>query len=551
MKKTFVALVVSGITLSTFNLNISAEEDIQKQEVLKKMEIKQENWSDNQENISFLSGKLSDKKVENQKEIEDFLKENVELFKMDARTDLKLTDIKSDNLGMKHYNYVQMFKNVPIEGARFIIHTNKEGNVTAVNGDLHSNIKTNMPENTPKITKDEALSSAWEHININPNDTLVETKDNKVQGQEKLNSPIEKSEILIYEKDENYYLAYKVELQFIKPYGANWKIYVNAIDGTIIEATNLVEDAIIPHVGYGNGVLGDRKPLNTTYIESYGNYALLDITKPMNGGRIETYTALNAPSHNFINYSLHSQNNSWSDQKHAAAVDAHYNTGKVYDYYKNVHGRNSFDGYGATIRSTVNAGYNESNAYWNGSQMVYGDGDNYRFRPFSAALDVVAHELTHAVTQYTAGLLYYQQSGALNESFSDVFGYFLDPEDWDCGEDLFTAEFSGHALRSLSHPEKYGQPSHMNQYQYMQDDNGGVHINSGIPNKAAYLTINAIGKEKAELIYYRALTMYLTPTSDFRDARAALSQSALDFDCYYGWHTYRAVENAWNQVGVF
>ncbi len=135
--------------------------------------------------------------------------------------------------------------------------------------------------------------------------------------------------------------------------------------------------------------------------------------------------------------------------------------------------------------------------------------------------------------------------------FSDVFGYFLDPEDWDCGEDLFTAKFSGHALRSLSHPEKYAQPSHMNQYRYMQDDNGGVHINSGIPNKAAYLTINAIGKEKAELIYYRALTIYLTPTSDFRDARAALSQSALDFDCYYGWHTYGAVENAWNQVGVF
>ncbi|MBH0357667.1 M4 family metallopeptidase [Bacillus toyonensis] len=551
MKKIFVALLVSGITLSTFNLNISAEEDIQKQEILKKMEIKQENWSDNQENISFLSGNLSDKKVGNQKEIEAFLKENVELFKMDARTNLKLTDIKSDNLGMKHYNYVQIFKNVPIEGARFIIHTNKEGNVTTVNGNLHSNIKTNMPENTPKITKDEALSSAWEHININPNDTLVETKDNIEQGQEKLNSPIEKSEILIYEKDKNYYLAYKVELQFIKPYGANWKIYVNAHNGTIIEATNLVEDASIPHVGYGNGVLGDRKPLNTTYIDSYGNYALLDITKPMNGGRIETYTALNAPSDNFINYSLYNQNNLWMDQKHTAAVDAHYYTGKVYDYFKNVHGRNSFDGYGATIRSTVNAGYNESNAYWNGSQMVYGDGDSYRFRPFSAALDVVAHELTHAVTQYTAGLLYYKQSGALNESFSDVFGYFLDPEDWDCGEDLFTAKFSGHALRSLSHPEKYGQPSHMNQYRYMQDDNGGVHVNSGIPNKAAYLTINAIGKEKAELIYYRALTMYLTPTSDFRDARAALSQSALDFDCYYGWHTYRAVANAWGQVGVF
>uniref|UniRef100_UPI0005CEB492 M4 family metallopeptidase n=1 Tax=Bacillus cereus TaxID=1396 RepID=UPI0005CEB492 len=155
------------------------------------------------------------------------------------------------------------------------------------------------------------------------------------------------------------------------------------------------------------------------------------------------------------------------------------------------------------------------------------------------------------VTQYSAGLEYWGQSGALNESFSDVFGYFLDPDDWDCGEDLFTSQFSGQALRSLSYPEKYGQPSHMNNYQYTYDDNGGVHYNSGIPNKAAYFTINAIGKEKAEQIYYRALTVYLTPTSEFRQARAALLQSALDFDCYYNWGTYHAVANAWNQVGVY
>ncbi|MBL2480350.1 peptidase M4 family protein, partial [Klebsiella pneumoniae] len=111
-----------------------------------------------------------------------------------------------------------------------------------------------------------------------------------------------------------------------------------------------------------------------------------------------------------------------------------------------------------------------------------------------------------AVTQYSADLRYVNQSGALNESFSDVFGYFVDPANWDLGEAVYTPGISGDALRSLSNPEKYGQPSHMKDYQYLpateEGDNGGVHINSGIPNKAAYLTINAIGKEKAEKIYY-------------------------------------------------
>ncbi len=188
-----------------------------------------------------------------------------------------------------------------------------------------------------------------------------------------------------------------------------------------------------------------------------------------------------------------------------------------------------------------------------GDEMIYGDGDGYEFIPLSGSLDVVAHELTHAVTQYSADLQYVNQSGALNESFSDVFGYFVDPNNWDLGEAVYTPRVAGDALRSLSDPEKYGQPAHMKDYQFLppteEGDNGGVHINSGIPNKAAYLTINAIGKEKAEKIYYRALTTYLTPTSNFKQARATLLQSATDYDGYDS-ATYKAVENAWNQVGI-
>ncbi|HDR7449561.1 TPA: peptidase M4 family protein, partial [Bacillus toyonensis] len=200
-----------------------------------------------------------------------------------------------------------------------------------------------------------------------------------------------------------------------------------------------------------------------------------------------------------------------------------------------------------------NFGTNYNNAFWNGQQMVYGDGDGVQFAPLSGSLDVVAHELTHAVTDKSAELEYLNQSGALNESFSDVFGYFVDPANWDLGEAVTTPKVAGDALRSLSNPEKYGQPAHMNDYQYLppteEGDNGGVHINSGIPNKAAYLTINAIGKEKAEKVYYRALTTYLTPTSDFSKARAALLQSVADYDGVNS-ATYQAVQKAWNDVGV-
>ncbi|HCU7777653.1 TPA: zinc metalloproteinase aureolysin, partial [Staphylococcus aureus] len=149
---------------------------------------------------------------------------------------------------------------------------------------------------------------------------------------------------------------------------------------------------------------------------------------------------------------------------------------------------------------------NRNNAAWIGDKMIYGDGDGRTFTSLSGANDVVAHELTHGVTQETANLEYKDQSGALNESFSDVFGYFVDDEDFLMGEDVYTPGKEGDALRSMSNPEQFGQPAHMKDYVFTEKDNGGVHTNSGIPNKAAYNVIQAIGKSKSEQIYYRALT---------------------------------------------
>lgn len=172
----------------------------------------------------------------------------------------------------------------------------------------------------------------------------------------------------------------------------------------------------------------------------------------MNGGYIETFTVNHSDKDYPINYRLFDDDNAWTNKDQGPAVDAHYHAGKVYDYYKNVHNRNSIDGKGKTIRSAVNYGVNVNNAFWNGQQMIYGDGR--RFITLSGSLDVVAHELTHAVTEYSADLRYVNQSGALNESFSDVFGYFVDPTNWDVGDAVFTPGVSGDALRSLSNPEE-------------------------------------------------------------------------------------------------
>ncbi len=228
---------------------------------------------------------------------------------------------------------------------------------------------------------------------------------------------------------------------------------------------------------------------------------------------------------------------------------AHDNIGLTYDYYFNTFGRDSYNGAGATLTSTVHYSNGYNNAYWNGQQMVYGDGDGNVFSPLSLGLDVVAHELTHGVTQSTADLVYSYQSGALNESYSDVFGAMVDRDDWLMGEDVYTPHTPGDALRSLSNPTLYGQPDNMSNYVNTTSDNGGVHTNSGIPNKAAYNIATAIGKDKMEKIWYRTLTVYLNSGSQFTDARDASVQAATDL---YGSNgpEVLAVQNGFAAVGI-
>jgi Zn-dependent metalloprotease len=250
--------------------------------------------------------------------------------------------------------------------------------------------------------------------------------------------------------------------------------------------------------------------------------------------------------------------------------EAYNGAGLTYDMFKKVFSRNSIDGRGMRIDSTVHYGVDYDNAFWNGRQMVYGDGDGTIFGPFTKAIDVIGHELTHGITQQEAGLNYKGQPGALNESFSDVFGTLLkqyrrrqsaEEADWLIGESIFLPGVKAKAIRSMKEPGtayddpvlgKDPQPGHMDSYIVTDDDNGGVHLNSGIPNRAFYqlaIRLNGFAWEKAGQIWYRTLTEKLRPTSKFRDAVTMTVTAAAEL---FGSNSLeqKAVREAWAEVGL-
>lgn len=254
------------------------------------------------------------------------------------------------------------------------------------------------------------------------------------------------------------------------------------------------------------------------------------------------------------------------------AVDEAYDgLGSTFGFYFEVFQRNSIDNQGLPLHATVHYGESYDNAYWDGDQMVFGDGDAQVFNRFTIALEVIAHELTHGVTDVEASLQYANQSGALNESISDVFGslvkqYVLkqtvEQADWLIGKGLLAANIQGDALRSMKEPGtayddpllgKDPQPGHMRDYVRTVRDNGGVHINSGIPNRAFYLTASALGGHAWEapgIIWYTALRdPSLRPNTSFRSfARLTATVAARLFTS--NGREHKAVLDAWDEVGV-
>jgi Zn-dependent metalloprotease len=260
----------------------------------------------------------------------------------------------------------------------------------------------------------------------------------------------------------------------------------------------------------------------------------------------------------------------------AAVNEAYDGSGATFDLYSTIYGRNSIDNNGMGLNSTVHYDKGYDNAFWDGQQMVYGDGDEdlpasqRLFNRFTISLDVIGHELTHGVTQYEANLVYSNQQGALNEAISDIFGSLVkqyqrnqtaDAADWIIGEGLFTSNVNGVGIRSMKAPGtayndpvlgKDPQPGHMKDYLTTSQDNGGVHINSGIVNHAFYVTAIEIGGyawEKAGQIWYKTLTDKLSSNSNFQNAADLTFQTAGDI---FGAGSLEqlAVKTGWSEVGI-
>lgn len=256
--------------------------------------------------------------------------------------------------------------------------------------------------------------------------------------------------------------------------------------------------------------------------------------------------------------------------KDVAVDEAYDGLGATFALYSEVYGRDSIDGKGLPLDGTVHYGKLYDNAFWNGERMVFGDGDGQVFGRFTASYTVIGHELTHGVTQYTAGLVYQDQPGALNESISDVFGSLVEQyakkqtaatATWLIGEGLFTKKVKGVALRSMKAPGtayddprlgKDPQPADFAHYVHTTDDEGGVHLNSGIPNRAFYLVAHQLGGhawERAGRIWYDTLLSGLTPKTDFAGFAAATVAAAAK---RYGGSSAEvaAVRAGWSGVGV-
>ncbi|XZH53270.1 M4 family metallopeptidase (plasmid) [Clostridium perfringens] len=552
MKKILISLLtVAAIVIMNSSHIVSAIEEGQQmkskteiiQQISEDTNGKEEIFMDESDGVQiFIKGNLDLNTGVSKDTVLSYLENNRSLFNF-KNNDLnfRIDKYETDDLGFTHVKLKETYKGKDVYGREMTVHFDKSGEINSITGTLEDRIQSITKKNTQAISSSSAIEIA------------KSSKSYDILSEEP------KAENYIYFKDGKAYDVYRVNIVYDTPEFASWEIFVDIYSGDIIEEKSLMRE--FNTTGSGIAVNGDLTNLN---VYKYGNkYYLQDRTKDMSG-YINTYTANHRYTDNgslIYNYT--------QDINDPAAVSAHSYAGVVYDFYKNIFNRNSIDDNGMSIDSVVHYGSNYNNAYWNGYKMIYGDGDNVNFTMLSGDLDVVGHEMTHGVVTNTCNLNYENQSGALNESISDVFGvliqtyekydvkngedWIFNPSDWVIGDEIYTPGIKGDALRSLANPTLYDQPDHMKNYYNLPNtengDYGGVHINSGIPNKAAYNLASTLGCEKTARIYYRATTQYFNSTTSFVEARLGLVQAAKDL---YGNNSLEAeaVGNAFSNVGI-
>lgn len=494
-------------------------------------------------------------------ELKKWMTSNV---KFDPNMGFKLLRIDTDQLGHTHYRYQQTFNGKPIEDAIWIAHTTND-KVYSLNGLIYKSIVTPTSASLSEIA---ALSKAKSNIGalLYKWEMPGEEEHLKWESGDPLATYFPKGELVYVANNttfnaNGYRLAYKFNIYAHQPLSRD-EIYVDANTGEILRKTSLLCHADTP--GTAVTVYSGSKPI---IADSFGgSFRLRDASR---GNGIRTYDMNQGTSYGAA-VDFTDADNFWNNvnpQMDEYATDAHWGSEMTYDYFFEEHGRNSIDNAGFQLNSYVHYDVAYDNAFWDGSRMTYGDGSGF-FSPLTS-IDVAGHEITHGLTTFTANLVYSMESGALNESFSDIFGTAIEnygrPEDWDwlIGDDI---GLTG-PLRSMSNPNAEGDPD-----TYFGDfwaplgggDSGGVHTNSGVQNFWYYLlteggsgvndngdsyTVTGLGFEASSAIAFRNLTVYLVSSSQFDDARFFAIQSAIDL---YGVCTLEVEQtaNAWYAVGV-
>lgn len=499
----------------------------------------------------------------------NILTENLPVSSSD---DFKMLHTNRDNQGYEHQKFQQYYNGIKVEFGQYSVH-GKNGEALTMSGHY---VPVKGIKTTPRLSRTASAQAALSLSGVAKDATVSEGK------------------LVICEDfvKQTYTpaLAYKYTVEGTKDgeyYKAN--LYINAMSGQL-----LLENPLVYHhherseklkklastTKHNHNILtpgnAATRYSGTQTIEGQsvsGGYRLYDNTR---GGGIHTKNANNSSSWNFNsatefvdndnNWTAGEWNNSNLDN---AALDAHWASEMTYDYYKDIHGRDSYDGQGTIMKNLVHALNNWFNAQWNGSTMRYGDGN--ASNPLTT-IDVGAHEMSHGVTQFSAGLVYRGESGALNEAFSDIFAAcvenFIDgslpgqykKQLWKIGEEI------GY-IRNMENPNDKGHPDTYKGTNWASTsggDNGGVHTNSGVLNHWFYLlsvgksgsndngdsyTVDGITIEKAEKIAYRMLTVYLSSSSKYNAAREAGIQAAIDL-YGQGSEEEKQTTNAFYAVGI-
>lgn len=469
----------------------------------------------------------------------------------------EVQSVSFDDLKMAHTKVRQTVNDVPVWEGEAIVHIKADGSLSSITDALKEAVSVNT---TPNFSADDAIEFAKIIYHGSKYLTAAPTAD-----------------LWIYRGKERDHLAYRVQLRREDgtAHTALPVIFVDAQTGeNVFQYDNL-------QTASGSSLYSGTVTIDTSV--SGSTYYMEDLTRKQ--GTFNMNNTGNTTTGTGGTQSRYTDtDNVWGatpSNSQNAGVDAQYGAAKTFDYFQTVHGRNGIDGnYGpgsttaaansaiALVPSRVHFGVSYNNAFWNGSSMTYGDGDGSQFTPL-VTLDIAGHEMTHGVTERTANLTYSNESGALNEAVSDIFGSMVerfsrggvvDSNTWKIGEQAYTPGTSGDALRYMDNPTRGNQPDNYANRVITSSDNGGVHTNSGIANYEFYLlaqggttsggiSVTGVGATNAEKIWYRALTVYMTSGTNFAAARTATTNAANDL---FGASSSQsnAVGQSWCAVGV-